>query len=163
MTAVDCPVCGDREILDDRCPRCTSELAELRILRALQAEPVPGRPQAGVPGLWQVISVGLAVLVGVGLGRLSLPLREPIRDANSLLPASGSVPSAAPAASGGPAPPGASRTGSAPLVVVARSGDSLWRIARRVYGQGRHHPRLVPPGHHRVLQPGDRVLAPVLD
>ena len=142
-----CPVCG--EAFEDRppsCFRCETPLGSWwRLEDELQG--LEARPPAGALGPW--LLAGTLGLAGLGLAVASWPGPRPAEP-----PPERSSPAAVPA-SPSPAPPRRVR-------YVVQRGDSPWRIAAALTGEGRRWRELFPDPAP-VLVPGMPLELPVAE
>lgn len=148
--ALTCPVCDRPGNQTDRCPNCDAGLEDLRLLSGLSPLDVTATAgpaeRSGSPVIWTAVVGALGLAIGFGLPRAPLPSPAP-----SAQPVMTNVPRIQPA--------------PAPLQVEGfryrvRPGDSLWRIAERLYGDGNLYPLLRAEPAGRMLQPGDVIVAP---
>lgn len=143
-----CPVC--EEPLTERAPRCfrcESSLREWWPLEGALLDLGSGRRERHL--LWPAAALVLAVTGGFVLGTLAASWRQfESRDAQTpeTLPARASVTSR-------PEPPAAV---ARVLRYHVQTGDSLWRIAAALSGEGKNWERLWPEmrGRSPVLRPG---------
>lgn len=144
-----CPVCDRAGVETDRCPNCDADLHDVRILEQLtpfelQESVLPG-PRSPGKRSWLVGAAALgAVGVGIGFMLPHGPFQAP-------------EPSPTPRATATPQLPPQHVDG---FRYHVRPGDSLWLIAKRLYGNGDLYPLLRREGTGKMLQPGDIVLVP---
>lgn len=158
MTAVACPVCGRAEVEGTICPNCTTDLSVVRMLQGLPAAtPAPEKSPPRKPWAWEPVAA--ACILGVAVGGLAF--QRPSTPIPAPAPLAVVV---APSAMPSPIAASPKLTG---IIYKVRSGDSLWLIAERLYGDGALYPHIRSANptlqSSRPLHVGERLRLPNLE